>query len=87
MFFSRSSAWEEDPDAAKDGPELDVLLRYAPTHVLYSGWIRAAEVIEGKAAWMRAGVGEGGVHLFGFRPQYRGWAQGTFQLLFRALLL
>jgi hypothetical protein len=27
------------------------------------------------------------VHLFGFRPHYRGWSQATFHLLFRAALL
>jgi hypothetical protein len=35
---------------------------------------------------VRATHGQGAVHLFGFRPQYRGWSQASFQLLFRALL-
>jgi len=36
---------------------------------------------------VRVEHGKGAVHLFGFRPQYRGWSQAAFQLLFRALLL
>ena len=92
-FFSRSSAWkrvkpekDKDEEADEDEREVETLLRYAPTRVLLSGWIRSPEVIADRAAWMRASHGSGDVHLFGFRPQYRGWSQGVFQLLFRALL-
>jgi hypothetical protein len=91
LFFSNSSAWEREKVKKTDedgGPsQMSVLMRYAPTRVLLSGWIRDAEVIEGRAAWVRAQVGRGGVHLFGFRPQYRSWSQATFPLVFRALLL
>jgi hypothetical protein len=87
VFFSRSAAWELAEDAEEEDRErLETLLSYAPTHVLSSGWIRAPDTIAGKAAWMRAAHGKGSVDLFAFRPQYRGWSQGTFQLLFRALL-
>jgi len=82
LFFSSSAALEPE----EGGEDVEVLLRYAPTRVLLSGWIRAPEVIQGKGAWVRVRHGEGSVHLFGFRPQYRGWSQGTFRLLFRALL-
>jgi hypothetical protein len=86
LFFARSAAWElGDSDDDRSAPT--VLLRYAPTRVLYSGWIQAPEVIEGKAAWVHTLVGKGDVHLFGFRPHYRGWSQATFQLVFRALLV
>ena len=89
-FFSSSSAWKLDEQPESE-PELDVdvqvLLRYAPSRLLLSGWIREPQTIEGQAAWVTASVGAGDVHLFGFRPHYRSWAQGTFQLLFRALLL
>ncbi|MEZ6186362.1 MAG: M14 family metallopeptidase [Planctomycetota bacterium] len=86
LFFARSAAWELG-DSDDDRPAPTVLLRYAPTRVLYSGWIQAPEVIEGKAAWVHTLVGKGDVHLFGFRPHYRGWSQATFQLVFRALLV
>jgi len=92
-FFSRSSAWrieeeehEEDENGSNGKRALDVLMRYAPTRVLLSGWVRSPEVIADQAAWVRAEHGAGTIDLFGFRPQYRGWSQGTFQLLFRALL-
>ena len=66
--------------------EPHVLLRYAPTRLLLSGYIEEPETLAGHAAWVRAKHGEGAVHLFAFRPQYRGWSQASFQLLFRALL-
>ncbi|MEM7309062.1 MAG: M14 metallopeptidase family protein [Planctomycetota bacterium] len=94
LFFSRSAAWktverkapkgEPEPPAA---PPVEVLLRYAPTRVLLSGWIREPERIAERVAWARAEVGDGAVHLFGFRPQYRGWSQQAFQLVLRALFL
>ena len=83
VFFSRSSAFKlSDPKDDK----LEVLLRYAPTETLISGWIAKPEVIAGQAAWVRASVERGRVHLFGFRPQYRGWSEAAFPLVFRALL-
>jgi hypothetical protein len=90
VFFSRSQGWRVDAERAPgqnavQAPE--VLLRYAPSRLLLSGWIRQPERLEGRAAWVRVPVGQGRVHLFGFRPQYRSWSQGVFQLLFRALLL
>ena len=33
---------------------LEVPLRYAPTRLLLSGWIRSPEVVEGHAAWVVA---------------------------------
>lgn len=93
VFFSRSSAWRElEEDEAEEAGldhelEVEVLARYAPSRVLYSGWMSAPEVIAGQAAWVRADYGEGSLHLFGFRPQYRSWSQAAFHLMFRALFL
>ena len=94
VFFSRGNAWREMSDKereeiglAKGEKPVQVLLRYAPTRLLLSGWIKTPEVIAGKGAWVRVEHGKGAVHLFGFRPQYRGWSQAAFQLLFRAMLL
>ena len=93
VFFSRSAAWrvlsereQEEAGTASDS-RLEVLLRFAPSRVLLSGWIQGSETLAGQAAWVRARHGKGSVHLFGFRPQYRGWSQQAFGLLFRSLLL
>lgn len=92
VFFSRSSAWRamnksEREESGLEELEFRIPLRYAPTRLLMSGWVQEPEVIEGRAAWVVAEHGEGRVHLFGFRPQYRGWSQATFQLVHRAILL
>lgn len=93
LFFSRSSAFEiTNSDESKDSDDGDErkiqsLLRYAPTRLLLSGWIKNPQVIQGKDAWLRAEHGLGKVHLFGFRPQYRAWTQATFPLIFRAVLI
>jgi hypothetical protein len=84
LFFSGSNAWEISKEGQGAGT---TLLTYAPTRVLMSGWINEPEVIEDQGAWVRFAYGEGAVHLFGFRPQYRGWSQATMHLLFRAVFL
>jgi hypothetical protein len=92
LFFSRSSGFRSMTDKEiKDAGVSNLrsarpLMTYAGTELLMSGWIKESKVIERQSAWMRIGHGEGQVHLFGFRPQYRGWAQGTFNLIFRAAL-
>ncbi len=92
LLFSRSSAFRQMTEKERKEKEylspesLQTLLSYAPTRVLLSGWIRKPEVIENRGAWIRAAHGQGAIHLFGFRPQYRGWSQGTFPLIFRAAL-
>ena len=78
---------EEREEARRDEAEMTTLLSYAPTRLLLSGYCKEPETIEGRAAWIEASHGEGNVHLFAFRPQYRGWSQATFPLLFRAILL
>jgi hypothetical protein len=95
VFFSRGQAFRDMTDkeretagiAKDDLKRAEPLLRYAPTRLLLSGWIKQPELIANQSAWTRTRHGRGAVHLFGFRPQYRGWAQCDFQLIFRAMLL
>ncbi|MGQ0553604.1 MAG: M14 family zinc carboxypeptidase [Planctomycetota bacterium] len=89
IFFSGSAAWalEKPAETAAGLGEARVHLRYAAERLLLSGWVRRPEVIAGQAAWVSVPVGQGSVQLFGFTPQYRGWSQAAFPLLFRALLL
>ena len=96
LFFDGGYAWRPEtkdeakarrPEGRPDERKIETLLRYAPTRVLLSGWIRASRAIEGQGAWLRAEHGRGALHLFGFSPQFRGWSQATFPLVFRAALL
>ena len=92
VFFSRSSAWSIRSDGASRGAaavqkNARPILSYGRQPVLLSGWMRRPDVIAGAHAWVEADYGEGTVHLFGFRPQYRGWSQAAFSLLFRAVFL
>ena len=87
VFGASPKAWKVR--AAEDGTAVGssaVLLRYAPTRTLYSGYLAKAETIAGEPAWVRVNYGKGQVHLFGFRPHYRGWSQQAFHLLFRAVM-
>ena len=91
VFFSRGQAFremteKERTDSSASKCSFEVLLRFAPTRLLLSGWIQKPEAIAERGAWVRTKYGRGAVHLFGFRPQYRGWSQAAFQLLFRAIL-
>ncbi len=92
VFGSRPQAWrpmkqKEGEAAGASNDTVEVLLRYAPTQTLLSGWIQKPEAIATQPAWVRVQHGRGHVHLFGFRPQYRSWSQQAFQLLFRAITL
>ncbi len=92
IFGSRPQAWrvmkeKERETAGVADAKVDILLRYAPTQTLLSGWIQKPEAIANLPAWLRVHHGRGQVHVFGFRPHYRSWSQQAFQLLFRALTL
>jgi zinc carboxypeptidase len=91
LFFSRSRAWsvtKRDDEARTQSlaGDPEVLMRYAPTRVLLSGWIAEPERIANQAAWVRVPYGAGEVHCFAFRPHYRGWSQASLHLLFRSIL-
>ncbi|GAA4420987.1 M14 family zinc carboxypeptidase [Bremerella cremea] len=91
FMFTHSKAWRET--TSKESEELDAadyqvepLLRYASRRVLLSGAMTKPEVIQGQMAWTRVQCGEGSIHLFGFRPYYRGWTHASFHLLMRAIM-
>ncbi|HXZ18958.1 MAG TPA: M14 metallopeptidase family protein [Candidatus Acidoferrales bacterium] len=60
------------PDNAKD--------------ILVSGYARGAERLERRAAAVSFTKGKGKIVMFGFRTQFRAQTEGTFQLLFNAIL-
>ena len=52
---------------------------------LRSGVILHPERIQGKAAAVEVEYGKGHIYLYGFKPQWRGQAHGTYKLLFNTL--
>ena len=81
VYFDQSAAFE-----VPSGSNAKVLVRYAGSHPLESGWLLGPSKLAGKGAIVRASFGKGSVILFGFPPQHRGQTHGTFRLLFNSLI-
>jgi len=64
-----------------------VIAVFPEKEILVSGYIEHEELIGNRTAmvWMRKGKGQ--FVFFGFNPQFRAQAAGTFKLIFNALLL
>ena len=77
-FFSFSSAFEVPS-------EMETVARFGDRDLLLSGWLEGEDILAGRAAVVRAGVGAGHVVLFGFPVQHRGQTLATFRLLFNAI--
>jgi hypothetical protein len=96
-FFSQGRAFEPVrlPRAGEGGredipeaeaPPVEVVSTYAHDDLLLSGWAMGEERhLAGRPALVNVGLGQGRVVLFGFRPQHRGQARGTYKLLFNAI--
>ena len=87
-----SIAWFEDSPVfeIKSDPvalvRVKIIARYPQSGTpLLSGWLLGEEKMRGRAALVEAGLGEGRVYLFGFRPQYRAQSLATYPLLFNAI--
>jgi hypothetical protein len=81
VMFERSPAFEPKP-----GFQGKVLASYATgVNPLRSGVLLHPEKIQGKAAAMEVSYGKGKIYLYGFEPQWRGQAHGTYKLLFNLM--
>jgi len=81
VMFQRGPAFT--PEAGFKGA---VLAKYAKaTNPLESGLLLHPEAIEDKAAAVEIEYGKGRIVLYGFKPEFRGQAHGTYRYLFNAL--
>ena len=81
VMFERGPAFETLP-----GFKGAVLARYPrQDDPLESGQVVHSEVLADKIAALEVSYGRGRVFLYGFKPQHRGQAHGTYRYLFNAL--
>jgi hypothetical protein len=81
VMFERGPAFELLP-----GFKGAVLARYAKQgDPLESGMIIHSEVLQDKIAALEVSYGRGRIFLYGFKPQQRGQAHGTYRYMFNAL--
>ncbi len=65
-----------------------VIARYDEQEsALASGYLNQPDKLKGRAALVEVTWGKGRIVLFGFRPQHRAQAYGTFKMLFNAIQL
>jgi hypothetical protein len=81
VMFERGPAFETLP-----GFKGAILARYPKQEdPLESGMIVHSDVLHDKAAALEVSYGRGRILLYGFKPQHRGQAHGTYRYLFNAL--
>ncbi len=97
--FNRSRAFQKikqvksgegGKEKIADAPKVIVneVATYASEKLLMSGWAMGEErYLKNKTALMHVPFGLGNVVLFGFRPQFRGQARGTYKLIFNSIYL
>lgn len=85
IFHSGSRAWRISDSREDHQPPVHSLLEYPRREILLSGYAKNTETIAGASTWVTSKVEAGRIHLFGFRPHYRSWPHGNFELLMRAI--
>jgi hypothetical protein len=84
VYLSGNPAFEIMPTDYNE--RYETVVRYADRDLLQSGWLIGEQTLAKKAAMVSAKYGEGKVVLIGFRTQHRAQTDGTFKLLFNALV-
>jgi glutamine amidotransferase-like uncharacterized protein len=84
VFMQGNPAFDILP--SEHNERYEVVVRYADRDLLASGWLLGEETLAKKAAMVSAQLGQGRVLLIGFRVQHRAQTDGTFKLLFNALI-
>ncbi len=80
-YFAQGQAYDiEDPTG------IEVVASYPDEPLLISGWLEGGELIQGKAAVIKAPIGKGTVTLFGFNVQNRMQAYGTIKLMMNSIM-
>ncbi|MDD4109352.1 MAG: hypothetical protein PHH93_11590, partial [Prolixibacteraceae bacterium] len=70
----------------KNNERYSTIVRYKDDNILKSGWLLGEDNITGKPGMVKVDYGEGEVVLIGFRAQHRNQTDGTFKLLFNAII-
>ncbi len=71
---------------APSAESYETVVRYEDRELLESGWLVGEENLARRAAVVSAKLGQGRVVLIGFPAQHRAQTQGTYKLLFNALV-
>ncbi len=79
-----SPAFEVLP--GRHNEDYTTIVRYKEKNLLKSGWLIGEKVVAKKQAMSSVKYGEGEVVLVGFRTQHRDQTDGTFKLLFNAII-
>jgi hypothetical protein len=84
LWNGGSSAYEVAPGSRNEDYETPV--RFAARDLLESGWLIGESLLASRPAVVTARVGRGQVVLYGIRVQHRAQTDGTYKLLFNALV-
>ncbi len=84
VFMGGSPAFEFT--SREKAERYESIASFPARDLLESGWLIGEQVLAKKSAVVSARIGQGRVILFGIRPQHRAQTDGTYKLLFNALL-
>ncbi|MFO7889017.1 MAG: M14 family metallopeptidase [bacterium] len=84
VVFRSSPAFEIIP--GRFNHKYETVVRYAEENLLKSGWLIGEDKLAEKAGMVCAQYGKGRIVIIGFRTQHRAQTDGTFKLLFNAVI-